>query len=75
MLLDAVACCCAKFENGQNFSSLQTEATFRSTTPNIAGSCIVESVCTYSGLTRVVQTTAKECTNPVRHVQSCFFAN
>ena len=75
MLLDVVACCWAKFETGQNFSPLQTEATFRATTPNIAGSCIVASVCTYSGLTRVLQTTAKECTKPVRHVQSCLFAN
>ena len=27
MLLDAVACCCAKFETGQTFSPVQTDAT------------------------------------------------
>ena len=27
MLLDVVACCCAKFETGQTFSPVQTNAT------------------------------------------------
>ena len=38
MLLDVVACCCAKFETGQTFSPLQTaEATFKSTLPTLLG--------------------------------------
>ena len=35
MLLDFVACCCAKFETGQTFSYVQTDAT----TSNNVGSC------------------------------------
>ena len=35
MLLDVVACCCAKFEIGQTFSYVQTDAT---TSDNV-GSC------------------------------------
>ena len=35
MSLDVVACCCAKFETGQPFSYVQTDAT----TSNNVGSC------------------------------------
>ena len=35
-LLPVVGCCCAKFETGQTFSYVQTDAT----TPNNVGSCL-----------------------------------
>ena len=45
MLLDVVACCCAKFETGHTFSPVQTDAPGTQhcwlTTPNIVGSCCV----------------------------------
>ena len=46
MLLDAVGSCCAKFETGETFNYVQTDAT----TPNTVGPTmlgVVASVCTY----------------------------
>ena len=55
MLLDVVASCCAKFETGQTFSYVQTDAT----TPNNVGSCWLTVLHPFAhGLSQSIKTTS-----------------
>ena len=55
-----LTCCKRRQHSGQRLPTLLGVALLRPFAPS---------------LTRVVQTTAKECTKDVRHVESCLFAN